>query len=264
MSDITTVLETIAQNIVSAIYPNGTSQPSVTGERVIVGTADPVRSNLDESLKLNRSHVGVFSANMNRVVTKFERVYRPLTKADATIILTVSDDTVTVSGTVEVPQSVMIIVDGVGYGYSVEGEDTLATIAANTAALIPDAGAVGAVITIENAREIIARVSTEYTAIEELGRIESVVDIKCYCPNPTARRVLASAINNYMLQSYRMPMPDGYFAMISWKGDSIDDSFEKSRLYMQKLSYIVQYATTLATGFMSITNPYVRSTTFNT
>lgn len=263
MSDIKEVLETIAQNIQSAIYPNGILQPSVTGSKVTISASDPVRNVLDKSLQQGWSHVGVFSTNMQRVVTKFQRVYRPLNKADPTLILTVSENTVTVSGTVEVPQSVMIIANGIGYGYPVTGEDTLESIAANTAALIPNASAVGAVITIENCYEIIGRISTEYTATQELGRLETVVEIKCYCPNFDMRSVLASAINNYMLQSYRMVMPDGYFAMIFWKGDVLDDSFEKSLLYIQKLSYIVQYATTMTSGFMSITDPYVRTITFN-
>ncbi len=256
MADLAQVLSTITQNLVTPIYPNGTSSPSIVNTQVTIEEGWPIRTQLDLDLENGFVHVSVYPTNNERVVTKFQRNYESLTLTAPTIALSVDGNTVTISGTVATPQAVMLIVNGQGYGYGIQDTDTLDAIASNTAALIQGASATGTVITIAGAYDIIARVATPYTASQEIARMDRVFMISCWCPNPTIRAILESAIDIYMKQNYRIVLPDGYFAQVFYQGMKWTDMLEQSLIYRSDLSYIVQYPTTVEMDFTSIADPF--------
>lgn len=263
MASLLQVLETLAQNLETPIYPNGLLNPSIVGVQVTIESGWPIRSQLDRDLEDGKVHVSVYPTNNERVVTKFQRNFESLTLTDPTITLTVENNTVTVGGTVVIPQAVMLIVNGTGYGYQIQSSDTLQTIATNTAALIPGATATGTVITIPSAYDIVARLATPYTASQELSRSDRVFMITCWCPNPTIRATLESAIDIYMKQNYRIVLPDNYFAQVFYQGIKWTDMLEQSLIYRSDLSYTVQYATTVTNDYTSIADPFVNSIALN-
>lgn len=262
MASLGQVTQTIAQNLVTPIYPNGVDNPSIVGVQVTINDGWPIRSQLDIDLENGLAHVSVFPTTKERVITKYERIYQPLTQVAPTIILTVRGKTVTVTGTVSTPQGVMLIVNGIGYAYTIMSGDTLDTIAANTAALILGATATGNVITISGAYSIVARVVTPYSAAEELSRVDRVIMISVWAPNPSMRATLEAAIDVYMKENYRIVMPDGFYAQVFYEGINWVDMLEKSLIYRSDLSYIIQYATTLTTNFTSIGDAFVNSIDF--
>lgn len=263
MADISDVMQTIAENLVTPIYPDGLLEPSVCGVQVTIETGWPIRSQLDKDLSDGKAHVSVFPTNKERVMTKFERNFQSLTFTAPTITLTVSGQTVTVDGTIQVPQTVMLIVNGIGYAYAIQESDTVDSIATNTAALISGASAVGNIITISSAFRLVARLSTPYTASQEIARVDRVFMISCWCPTPQIRAILGPAIDVYMKQNFKIILLDNYYAQVFYDSTGYIDSLEKQRIYREDLNYKIQYATTVTEEFYSIADPYVNSISFN-
>jgi len=260
MADLSDVLNTIAQNLVTPIYPNGIDMPSIAGVQVTIGEGWPIRSQLDKDLQAGNAHVSVYPTDFERVMTKFQRDYQPNTVTAATLVLTVSGTTsITITGTVTIPQTVVVVLNNVGYAYVVLSGDTLDTIATNTAALLPSATATGNVITLTNCYRLVARISVPYTASQEIARMDRILMISVWAPNPVIRATLGAAINIYMMENYRVPMVDNFFAQVFYHSDPWTDQLEKSLIYRRDLKYIIQYATTVTNTFISIADPFLNS-----
>lgn len=261
MADLSQVRDTIAQNIATAIYPNGTSQPSVCGVPVTINSGWPIGTVLDKQLQMGNAMVSVYPTNQNRIMTKFQRIYAPNIFTPATLTLTVSKQNVTIGGTVSVPQAPMIILNGIGYAYQVLINDTLESIAAALAALISGATSNGNVITLPNYYSIITRIASNYTASEELAREDRIFMITCWCPNESVRYLLGQAIDIYMKLNYRQVMPDNYFAQVFWHKTDDTDQLDKALIYRRDLMYTIQYATTYTGNFTPVTDAIVELTT---
>lgn len=257
MADLSQVLEVIAQNVSSAVYPDGVLNPSVCGVDVNVQQGWPIRSELDKFLLAGKAVVSVYPTNKERVVTKFERNYQTVSINEPTIALTVSGKTVTVIGVVETGQVVMIIVNGVGFAYSIQEDDTLNEIASNAAALIPSASAALNVITIPSAFSIVTKISRIGTAAKEIARVDRVFMISCWSNTHSIRASLGSAIDVYMKLNYKIVMPDGFYAQVFYDSTQYSDYLEKSRIYREDLNYKIQYATTVTEEFQEIADSYV-------
>lgn len=256
MPGLFSVLTTLASQVTTAVYPNGTGMPSVTGKQVTIQQGYPIRTQQDVDLVAGFSHVSVYPTTKERVVTKYERIYQSITQTAPTLTLTVSGITVTVGGIVSTPQAVVIIVNRKGYGYQVQSTDTLNNIATNTAALIPGATATGNVISIPSAFKIVTNISTPYTAGEELCRVDRIFEIVIVSPNPTDRSTLTDAIDVFMKLNYRVTLADQFVGMVFYNDTKVDDMLEKSAVYKTILEYTIQYPTTLINTFTTISDPF--------
>lgn len=250
------VLTVLTNLVTSAVYPNGTGSASTAGVDTTIIAGWPIRNKIDEILRANKALISVFPTNKQKVVTKFERIYQPVTISEPTITADIDGNTITLGGTVAVPQAVMAIVDGVGYGYQVLVNDTLSTIAAALAALIPGASAVGAVITLTSFYSVAVRVATNASAAYELSRQERVFLIRCWTNSPTVRDNLMNPIDIAFKENYRVVMPDGFWAPIfpMEAAEPFMDEWEKSLMVIGNLEYKVQYATTKTDNFTTITD----------
>jgi LysM repeat protein len=257
------VLATLAAQVTTACYPNGTSSPSVTGKQITIQQGFPIRVQQDIDLTAGHSHVYVYPTTKERVVTKFQRDFQPLTLTASTLTATVSGITVTIGGSVSTPQAVMVINNGTGYGYQVQSGDTLNSIATNVAALIPGASAVGPVITIPGSHSLIARIATNYSASEELARVERVFDIFIVSPNPTDRATILNAIDVYLKINFRIVGSDNFYLLLFYQDQPVIDMLEQEYVYKGILQYMVQYPTTVTNNYTTITDPFINSLTVN-
>lgn len=259
MSGLFSILDVLGQQVANACYPTGTGDPSVTGTQITIEAGKPIRTQLDRDLQDLFSHVYVYPTSKQRDITKFERVYQPLTKADPTIFTEVIDNTVTLTGVPSVPQAVMVVNNKVGYAYNVLLGDTLSNIATQLAALIPGATSVGAVITISDSWRLEARVATQYTAGRELSRTEGMFDIYIASPNQTDRAIILDAVDQYLKINYRIVGSDDFYILFFYSDIHVSDDLEKEGIYEARLTYMIQYPTTQIENFMSITYPFVNS-----
>lgn len=256
MPSLDSVRTTVANMVENAVYPNGTSQPSVINVPVTVMEGFPIRTELDITVLAGNGFVSVFETNKERVITTFQRIFQPITQTAATLTATVNSTTVTIGGKVSIPQSLMVVVNGKGYGYQVLSNDTLNSIATNTAAMIPGASANNNVISIPSAYDLQARIATPYSAGEELSRVDREFMISCWTNNPTDRATLGAAIDVYMKMNYRVTLSDGFVGQVFYSHQNQIDSLEKSEIYRMDLFYIIQYPTTYIQSFTTITDPF--------
>lgn len=242
LSDVITALVNLAE---IAVYPNGLSSPSVSGTDVVVFGGWPIPANLDADLTVGKSNVSIYATTMERPTTRFPTDWLQSTINPETITLTITGTTIlTVGGTVTTPQTCMVIVNHTAYAYEVQEDDTLDTIAAGIADLIPSAVAVGPVVTISNSYSLIARISVPGIGIRELKRQERVFMISVWSPNDTIRTSLISAIDILFASTERFALPDNFYARLKYHSSPITDMMEKSKLYRRDLLYTVEYATT--------------------
>jgi hypothetical protein len=131
----------------------------------------------------------------------------------------------------------------------VQATDTLVSIAAALAALIVvdrPCTSSGAVISIPNARTIVARVGSVSNVAAEWSRQKKRFQIRAWCASPTLRAQIVDAILPGLAPMHFITMPDGYSARIRYQDDAPIDITQKSLLYCHDLFYEVEYATTVS------------------
>lgn len=266
MADLTDVENTLVTLAANAVYPNGTSQPSVAGVDVRIYPGWPLPANLDADLAAGKANVSIYPSPQEHVTTRFDKQYQQLSMNAATLTATVNNagTTVTIGGAASTPQSVMVIVNGTGYAYAVQANDTLISIATNIAALIPGANSAGAVITISGAHSLIARIGVTGTSIREVKRQERVFWIITWAPTNIIRASIASAIDVVFAATERLSLPDGYYARLRPMGTRESDDPQKAHLYRRDLMYAVEYATTQTETDYAITDPITNITSGQT
>jgi hypothetical protein len=251
-SDVGNVLAGLAAGVV---YPGGTSAPSIVGAPVLIYRGWPKSAQLDGDLAAGKAHVSIFAPpGMERNTTRYRRDDIQVAPPVHTLTATVSGNTVTIGGTVAVPQNIIVLC-GIRliFPYAVQAGDTLASIAANLAALLnaafPGTVAVGATVTIAGRPgRIQARVASQALVWTEQGRQEKSFWLSCWCPTPAMRDVLAPAIDLALRQRDFITMPDQGAARLIYGSSRTSDEGQKVQIYRRDLIYSVEYATATVTS----------------
>lgn len=250
MADLSDVETALVNFVAAAVYPNGTSQPSVADADVRIYRGWPIGDQLDADLAAGKCHVSVYSQpNVERNTTRYPRDVQVLAAPVHTLTVTVDGNVITLGGTVSTPQNVIVLcARNARFVYSVQADDTLATIAAAVAALIaaqfPGTSSSGPTIAVSGAPGIIvARIASQGSTWTEQRRQERGMQITCWCPTPALRDALAPAIDVAFAQIDWLTMPDGGAARIRYERNCESDSAEKVQLFRRDLFYGVEYAT---------------------
>lgn len=258
MSSIDDVQNAMVGVITPAIYPNGTSNPSIVGANVYVAPGDFLKEEIDAGLLLGYSYVEVFAINaMTRSTTRLRRAYVDPVINPPTLTLTTVGNVVTVGGTITAGEAAMVIVHGTGYATKVLLGSTTTTIAAALAALIPGATSVGPVLTTTDYRTV-ARVSTQGVARQILFSREAVVRVRVKAPNASKRNTIANAIDlAFGINGYYLQMPDLIAASIKPRSMAENNMMELANLLFRDLLYLVEYHTVEVHTYQTIADPYV-------
>lgn len=246
MSDLYDVQTALANLAQSAIYPNGANNPSIVNRSVRIFPGWPIPAKLDSDLIAGNVQISIFPQDVARVSTRFQTDWYVTQQNSPTLGMTVNNSlgTVTITGTVSLPQACMIIYNGVGYSYGVVSGDTLNSIATNLASLIPGATALGHVITLANPFSITTKIIISGTTGREVAREKRMFIVAVWAPSPLIRSQIASAITSLFAATYRIAMPDGFAAQLSYSGSREMDSLEKVACYRRDIHIIVEFATT--------------------
>jgi hypothetical protein len=255
MSDISDVLNVLAAQCAGYVYPNGTGQPSVTGNTVKTYPGWPTSSSLDQDLQREIVNVSIFPIGPERNVTRYAPQSHVMSIVEPTLTLTVSDNTITVGGAMPspfTPHNMALLMSGKAFIYAIQATDTLTSIATGLASLIsaayPGTTSSGAVITLAagaNAQD--ARVGTTGTTAIEWERQTQRVQITVWAPDPTTRNQVSAAIKSSLSQISFLTMPDGFGARCLSTGQlpPLSDMLEKAKTYRRDLFYDIEYATTV-------------------
>ncbi|WP_433867088.1 hypothetical protein [Ralstonia wenshanensis] len=256
MADITDVSNALVTVIAGIVYPNGTSQPSITGVPVLVYQGWPDAVQLRADLAAGKVHVSVYpQPNMLRIIDTAMSDWSTPSAPVNTITLTLSGQTVTVGGTVSTPQNAALVVDNKAYVYAVQAGDTLASIATALAALVnadQTATAAGAVVTIPGAKYISPRVGGQGVAVRETRRQEQGYQITVWANCFDQRDPIASAIDSALSGIPHLTLAD-QSAALRFKSSRQDDSQQKEGIYRRDLMYAVEFSTFASQTLTQIT-----------
>lgn len=169
MADLTDIENALVNLAAVAVYPNDLTQLSIAGVNIRVFPGWPLPDNLDADLATSKVNVSIFPLNsMERNTNRFPADWKTTHINTPTLTLTVLNNTMTIDGTISMSQICVVVVNYIDYAYTVQPNDTLNTIAAYLAALIPGAISKSAVVTIHGAYSLMVRISTIGTSVREL------------------------------------------------------------------------------------------------
>jgi hypothetical protein len=244
--DVQVVLTALAQ---TAIYPNGTGSPSISGCDVKIFPGYPIPAALDSDLTARNAQVSIVPG-VAKMSTRFDKSWQTTSINVATLILTIDasqstpTSTITITGTVTTPQTCMVIVNDIAYAYGVQANDTINTIASSIADMIAGASALNNVITITNAYHLAARISVSGTSVQELARERRELTVTVWAPTPIVRSQIGNALIVTFASSPRIALPDGYYAQLTFNGSKESDRMEKTKCYAREINFSVDYAIT--------------------
>lgn len=240
--DVQVALTNLAQ---TAIYPNGTSQPSVANCNVKIFPGWPIPASLDADLAAGNAQVSIFPTNVARQSTRFETEYYTTGIDEPTLTITLNSNTVTIGGTVTAGQACMVNVNKAAYSYLATANDTTDTIAAGLAVMIPNATVVGSVITIGGVLYYLTKaVIVNGTSVKEVAREKRLIVCYVWAPTPIIRSQIGYAIQVLFADTPRVALPDGYYGQLTYSGSDERDDLEKSIIYRRDVHFIFEFATT--------------------
>lgn len=246
MADLSDVENALVTLIGAAVYPNGTNSPSVVASPVRIYRGWPTPANLDADLKAGIANVSVYSQpNSERCTTRYAQEWQTSVDPVHTLSAVVLGQTITIGGTISVPQNVSVLIGNNAVSYGVLLSDTLASVATALAALISayvPASVVGPVITVTTGKAIQARVGAQGTLWQELGRQQKGFQISLWCATPTQRDALAKSIGPALRSTNFMTLADNSAARLQYRSTISSDEAEKRTVYRREFIYMVEYA----------------------
>jgi hypothetical protein len=252
MADLSDVMTALQTQIFAAVYPNGTSAPSITTKGIRVFPGWPQPAALDADMRVGICNISIYPTPVEQNVTRFPKQWQQVSVTPPTLTLTVSGRTITVGGAMPTPFSahnLAVLMAGSAFVYALQATDTLTTIATALATLIaaayPGTTSSGAAITLPNAGPIPkARVGSVGQSIMEIRRQKRLFQIVIWADTPTSRDTIAQAVDPALADVQFLTMPDGTAARLIYRDSPVTDGLQKERIYRRDLRYSVEYATT--------------------
>jgi hypothetical protein len=287
VADLSDVTAYLANAVASAVYPNGTSQPSVaptppsTAKQTFTNPADvriyegwPLPDQLDLDLGGNvlsgnppvptprtngpLANVSIYPLPGASGSAPYQILDKTYVIAAPTFGLSVSlsGTTITLTGTPNTGEFLTIVADR-EYVYSTGGVSAAAVLSALATAA--EANYTGVVVTSDTLT-IPAGISFEVRqgGTGLLGKVvhreRQAIMVTVWAPDHTTRSTLAKAIDVVLKESITVTMPDGSDAKIVYSRTNQTDEGQNVTAYRRDLIYDVEYATLQTYPGVSITS----------
>lgn len=250
MADISDVTAYLKQAALAAVYPNGTSQPSVAGCDVKLFEGWPLPADLDAALAASKAQVSVYPMPGTGVVIPqiLDETYTIVAPSyGMTFSVDASGTVITVSGQPTSGEYLTIIADRANT-YSQTGASTaaiLAALATAAQAQYPTASVTPTTLTIPAHFAMTVRQGGPGVQAKVTHRQRHSVMVTAWAPTPTIRTQLAAAIDVAIKSINKIALPDTSQALIVYSRTNISDEGQSANVYRRDLIYDVEYATLL-------------------
>ena len=246
MADISDVEQAITDAVTSLLYPKGSSQSSIIGALCRIYRGWPNSSTLNADLSAGAVNVTVAADNdSGRTTTRYLPKWQTASTQPGTTASLI-DQTITISGSPVIGDVAGAMIDGVPCAYRIQLGDTPELVASSLGLLIRAnqiAQVQGPTILIPGAKAITVRVVCDQAVSIESRRQEKDLRIVCWCPAPSVRDTVASAIDAAINQVGFLLLPDGTQARIIYRNSASYDQAQNALLYRRDLIYVVEYPT---------------------
>jgi hypothetical protein len=264
VADLSDVTAYLASAAAAAVYPNGSSSPSVAAMdvRIFEGWPIPDQLDLDVAGKvlsgsppepLPRTNGPAANVSVYPMAGTGIHVYQI---SDETYVVTPVSfglsvaqvgNTITVTGQPHTGEYLTLIADD-SFVYSLTGASTTALLASlATAAQVnyPSASSTATTLTIPAGRSLVVRQGGIATLGKVTHRQRQSIMVTVWAPTRVARNALASAIDVAIKANIKVSMPDTSQALIIYSRTNQSDEMQAATVYRRDLIYDVEYATLL-------------------
>ena len=221
--------QSVVEFLSGMFYQGGPNAASATGDtiRIAEGWVNPddLRANLKDSVV----NITVWGTPAVRDTSGLRGDWRVKSLTAPSIAVQVSGNVVTLSGAVQTPQVIDLLVNEQPCAYSIQQTDTLETIAAALAGLT-SGNAAGSVVTIPGAREIVVRVVTQGQIAKTVRREERLFHVTTWASTPVQRDRVADLVDAWLSDVRRLPGLN-----LHWAGGHADDELQKQGCYRRIL-----------------------------
>lgn len=264
MADISDITAYLKAQALAAVYPNGTSQPSVANMDVaimegwplanalendirglMVDPSDPTQSRTISRPGGPRANVSIFPTAGSPMVYQILNKTYTITPAAINMTFTLSNDVITVSGEPAVGEYLTVIADD-SHVYSRSGStaaEILYSIAGDAQADYPEASSTATTLTIPGTFSLVVRQGGVATLGRVINRQKHCVMVTVWAPTQSARTALAKAIDNVIKQTIKPTMPDTSQAIITYARTYVADDQQTVTIYRRDLVYDAEFAT---------------------
>ena len=251
MADVSDAVNALGAAIGAILYPNGTETyiSSVADIAVTIRAGWPAPQDLTQKIADGEAFVSLYPSKVGKVTTSYSTDWLESARPNATITVAVDEaaGTITFGGAAASIHNIGVLVDGKGYAHPVAVADTGASIASAVCLLIAadrPATVSGSVITVPDARRLVARVGVVGTALKEVRKQVRDISVGIWAPGPTSRDAIAKAIDPVLSDTPFLTMADGTAARLRYHNDITNDFDQRQGIYRRDLIYSVEYATT--------------------
>ena len=262
MADLSDVTAYLAQQAASAVYPNGTAQPSVaaTDCRIFEGWPLPDQLDLDLAGRMLSGTPPTAVARPGGPLANVSVYPMPGTGIavyqilDETYVIappvfglsvSIAGNTITVSGQPNTGEYLTLVCDD-AFVYSQTGATTAALLAALASAAqanYPAASSTATTLTVPAGHSMVVRQGAVATLGKVTHRQRHSVMVSVWAPAQAVRSALAKAIDNVIKQNIKVAMPDTSQAVIIYSRTNVSDEQQSATIYRRDLIYAVEYAT---------------------
>src|SRR5581483_1561098 len=251
MADIADAMDAIYGFVLPAVYPNGTSSPSVTGNPITVGEGWPLAEDIDAAMKSTppRALVTIFApgvtANPVQVLDSWGVIAYPV---HGLTTATNSDGSVTISGTPVVGEYVTFVLDHkVAYSVAAVAGDTAATMAAKIAAAVAvgyaGTAAIGATVTVVGYHALTVRIGAPATLGQKVWRQREEIIVTVWASDPAVRTQIAKPVDLALKNNLTFNFADTSRAILTYSRTLTVDRQMKLGEYRRDLVYFCQFDT---------------------
>jgi hypothetical protein len=245
-SDVETALVQIAS---AALYPQGTTGPSLCGTICRVYRGWPSPAGLDADLAAGAINVSVYPLDSGeRNTTRYPDQWLSIGGTIPSLTVSVSGTMATFGGSAHAGQLAGLCVDGETYVHATQTGDTPALVASALAAQVRSSRIVNlnlSTIAIPGAWRFLARTVASAQSLREIRRQMKRFRVICWCSTPALRDTVAAAIDSALAALRFIDLPDGTQGRVIFQGSTVCDQAENTALYRRDLLYAVEYATTM-------------------
>ena len=246
MADASDVEDALADAIAVALGLDANGFSPAVGLSCRVTREWPNDEELTADLAARVLNVTVTSLpGVSRETTRYPEHWRPLSHPVTTVTATLVGQTLTLAAPAGpmTQQLVGIRLGTVPYVYETVASDAPASIAVALAALIPDATATGAALTLPLG-PVTFRTAGFAPLFRETRRQRASLKAAFWAPDGTTRDIACKVVDGALAALHFIPLVDGTACRLRGEGSYVSDTDQKAGLWRRDLRYGVEYPTT--------------------
>jgi len=263
MADLSDVTAYLANAASTAVYPNGTSQPSVAAMDCRIYEGWPMPDQLDRDMlgqmlsgtppmPVTRPGGAVANVSVFPMQGTGIGVYQQqddtyvITPPTISSSFTLVGNLITVSGQIAVGEYLTLVIDNAAV-CSQTGANTAAMLAALAAEAISKgyAGTVATAttLTVPFGHSLVVRQGGAAVLGKVTHRQRHSIMVTVWAPTEAVRSTIAAAVDNAIKNKIKVAMPDTSQALIIYNRTNVLDDRQSTAIYRRDLIYDAEYAT---------------------